>query len=236
MKTNQNMIRKMGDYDIVQRTKDGFFNATHLSTQWNRKMCTNKTIDDYLANKSTKELVTTIIEQESLNTQNSGYLKSGCKSDESINTRNLAYLSSRGKHGGTWMNPVLFIDYAMWLNPKFKYFAIKFMYDEMIKYRHEAGDEYRNLGSAIKKIVHADLMQIKMKKIGEALNYIVFNNHETGIRNMHGDEQKQRELSMLEKKVSDLINEGFLTNFDAVLNYLRRLYNDKNYPKVFKPA
>ena len=35
MKTNQNMIRKMGDFEVVQRTKDGMFNATGLLKQWN---------------------------------------------------------------------------------------------------------------------------------------------------------------------------------------------------------
>lgn len=27
MKTNQEMIRKMGDFNVAQRTSDGFFNA-----------------------------------------------------------------------------------------------------------------------------------------------------------------------------------------------------------------
>ena len=35
MKTNQEMIRKMGNFNVIQRTKDGMFNATDLSKQWN---------------------------------------------------------------------------------------------------------------------------------------------------------------------------------------------------------
>ena len=34
------------------------------------------------------------------------------------------------------------------------------------------------------------------------------------LRNKFGDEKKQRELWQLEKKVADLINEGFITGFD----------------------
>lgn len=30
MKTNQIMVRPMGDFKVTQRTKDGFFNATEL--------------------------------------------------------------------------------------------------------------------------------------------------------------------------------------------------------------
>ena len=37
MITNQLMLRKMGDFDVIQRTKDGYFNATNLLNQWNKK-------------------------------------------------------------------------------------------------------------------------------------------------------------------------------------------------------
>lgn len=46
------------------------------------------------------------------------------------------------------------------------------------------------------------------------------------IRNKFGDENKQRELAQFEKKVADLINEGFITNFDNLLNYLRNQYQN----------
>lgn len=56
------------------------------------------------------------------------------------------------------------------------------------------------------------------------------------LRNKHGDEAKQRELYQLEKKVADLINEGFVTNFDNLLIYLRNQYQKRNYPRVFDCA
>lgn len=34
MKTNQEMIRPMGEFKVIQRTKDGFFNATELAKIW----------------------------------------------------------------------------------------------------------------------------------------------------------------------------------------------------------
>mgnify|MGYP000505819971 CR=1 FL=1 len=39
-----------------------------------------------------------------------------------------------------------------------------------------------------------------------------------------------------EKKVADLINEGFITSYDPLINYLRKLYNKKNNPAVFRQA
>ena len=128
MKTNQNLIRKMGDFDIYQRTSDGMFNATELLKQWNKQNGMKKEIKDYFDNKAAKEFIQVIIDRENLNKGNSPYLK------------------TRGReNGGTWMHPLLFIDFAMWINPAFKYDVLKFVYDELIKYRNDAGDAYRDI-------------------------------------------------------------------------------------------
>ena len=66
------------------------------------------------------------------------------------------------------MHPLLFIDFAMWLNPVFKVKVLKFVYDQLIKYRNEAGDAYRELGAAIHSIVPKDFMPKAMMKVGEA--------------------------------------------------------------------
>lgn len=218
MKTNQEMIRKMGNFNVIQRTKDGMFNATDLLKQWNNQSCSERKMDNFFASHKTNEFINTIIEREKLNTPK------------------MVYLKTRGKKGGTWMHPMLFIDFAMWINPEFKYDVIKFVHDEMIRYRNEAGDAYRELSSAVMKIVPNDFMPKAMRKIGEALNWIIFNGHERLLRNKHGDESKQRELWQLEKKVADLINEGFITSYDPLINYLRKLYNKKNNPAVFNQA
>lgn len=76
MKTNQIIIRPMGDFKVIQRTKDAFFNATDLLKQWNEQ------IDN----------------QSILNTQKIGVLKRK-DLDNYLNRRNSAYLSSREKNG-----------------------------------------------------------------------------------------------------------------------------------------
>lgn len=125
---------------------------------------------------------------------------------------------------------------AMWLNASFKYDVIKFVSDQMIRYRNDAGDAYRELSSAIMKIVPKDFMPKAMQKVGEALNWVIFNSHEKMLRNKHGEEQKQRELWQLEKKIADLVNEGFLTDYESLIGYLRIQYQKRNYPKVFANA
>jgi hypothetical protein len=219
MKTNVNMIRKMGDFEVIQRTSDSMFNATKLLQQWNNYSGQKKDISHFFQNDATKEFI------EAIKTENG----------ITGTAYNQIFIKTKGgiERGSTWMHPLLFIDFAMWLNSAFKVKVLKFVYDEMIKYRHEAGDEYRALSSAVQKIIPPDFMQVAMKKIGEALNWIVFGNHEHGIRNKFGDERTQRELSLLEKKVADLISEGFICDYNQLVNYLRKLFHEKNYPKVF---
>ena len=206
----------MGNFIVTQRTKDGFFNATALLKQWNVSTCSQKEIKHYFENKNTEEFIQALIVEENLNGRNSAYLK------------------SRGKYnGGTWMHPLLFIDFAMWINPTFKVKVLKFVYDEMIKYRNEAGDAYRELGSAVSKIVPKTFMPKAMSRIGEALNWVVFNGHEKMLRNKNGEENKMREVWQLEKKVAELIDEGFIQSFDKVIDYLRMQYRRRNCPAVF---
>lgn len=117
MKTNQIMVRPMGCFSVEQRTKDAFFNATALLKQWNKTANSERKLDNYFASEKTKTFIQTIMERENLNTPK------------------LVYLKSRGKKGGTWMHPMLFIDFAMWIDPEFKYDVLKFVYDQMIAFR-----------------------------------------------------------------------------------------------------
>ena len=216
MKTNQVMLRPMGCFSVEQRTKDGMFNATSLLKQWNESTGENKEITKFFDNVNTKEFISALMEEENLNTQNSAYLK------------------SRGKNGGTWMHPILFVKFAMWLNPRFEVKVIKFIYDQMIANRNEAGDAYRELSMAVAKIVTPNFMASAMRQTAEAINWCVFNQHETAIRNKHGEEVKMRQLCELERKVASLIEEGCITKFDDMMEYLRNQWRKANVPKVFQ--
>ena len=88
-------------------------------------------MDDFFLNNNTKEFISALMEEEKLDAQK------------------MVYMASRGNNGGTWMHPILFIKFAMWLNPRFEVQVIKFVYDQMIQYRNEAGDAYNELASAL---------------------------------------------------------------------------------------
>ncbi len=207
----------MGCFSVEQRTKDGVFNASALLKQWNESAGDKKEIKKFFENQNTKEFISALIEEENLNGEKS------------------AYLTSRGKYnGGTWMHPILFVKFAMWLNPRFEVKVIKFIYDQMIAYRNEAGDAYRELSMAVAKIVAPNFMQSAMKQLAQAINYCVFNEHETAIRNKHGEESKMRQLFELERKVASLIDDGFITKFDDMMEYLRNQWRKVNVPRAFQ--
>lgn len=216
MKTNVVLTRKMGDFDVLQRTSDGMFNATELLKQWNKSKGMKKEIGDYFDNNSSKEFINTIIQKENLNKGNS------------------PYLTTRGKNGGTWMHPLLFIDFAMWINPSFKYDVLKFVYDQLIKYRNDAGDAYNEMASAIKKIVQPHFVSDAIRNVAKAINYVVYGNHEKGMRNKVGEEVQTRELYEVERDISKLINNGFIANYDQLMSYLRREWNKKWQPKMLQ--
>ena len=129
------------------------------------------------------------------------------------------------------MHPLLFIDFAMWINPAFKYDVLKFVYDEMIKYRNLSGDAYKNLAASVKTIVRDSFMPSAMTNISKAINYIVFGDHEKMIRNKYGEELKQHELFDFENHISKLISEGFIKSYDSLIAYLRRKWIEKYQPK-----
>lgn len=176
-------------------------------------------MDDFFTTKNVKEFLEALMEEEKFTSRDSAYVKSKARSD-------------RG--GGTWMHPVLFIKFAMWLNPRFEVQVIKFVYDQMLKYRNDAGDAYRELSSAINSIVPNTFMPQAMRKVGEALNYVVFNEHEPMLRNKKGSEECMRELFELERRLAENINDGLINNFEQAISFLRKRYANKYYPKVFK--
>lgn len=241
MKSNQEMIRKIENFSVTQRTSDGFFDGSELLRQWNAvDGHTKREMYKFLNSPTTKEFISALVIDE--NDRKSHDAKKRDAENQQVTEVDLIkHVKGRmSKNGRTpdkvWMNPILFIKFAMWINPTFEVKVIRFVYDEMIKYRNDAGDAYRELSSAIGKIVPADFMPKAMQKVAEALNWIVFGCHEKMARNKYGDENKQRELYQLEKKVADLINDGFIKNYDSLINYLRKKYQETQYPKVFRTA
>jgi hypothetical protein len=231
MKTNQNLIRKMGDFDVIQRTSDGYFDANNLMLQWNSNSKNpQRKMTEFTESATTKEFI------EALKNEMS-------KGENSliVDFQPIKKIKGKAKSRGgrlpdkVWMHPFVFIDFAMWINPTFKVKVVKFVYDELIRYRNEAGDAYKDMTGAIASIVsNKKELPVCIKKVARALNYIVYNSHERELRNKQAEENKARELAELEKDIAKLINQGFIRSFNNLVNYLRRLWREKYMPKELR--
>lgn len=204
------MIRPMGDFKVSQRTKDGYFNATSLLKQWNESgMGSKKEMHDYFRMSQTEEFIKALKLEPEFTKGNSPYVKSK---------------ASRGENAGTWLSPIMFIDFAMWLNPAFKVKVLKFVQDEMIKFRNLAGDAYPSMCKAVSAILPDDLFKQKVKDLARSLNIIVYGKHESEMRNKIGDEAKIRELYELELQIAQWIDLGFIRDYEGLKKALTKVY------------
>lgn len=210
MKTSVTITRKLNDFDVVQRTKDSMFDATSLIKQWNSSTGMKKKLDHFFENDSTSEFIDVL------------------QIEENLNTRNSVYLKSRGKNGGTWMHPYLFVKFAMWLNPKFEYHVIKFVYDELIENRILSGNHYNNLCSLLSRFKNTEYPEV-----GKILNYIVFNEHQSDRRNSATPEQ-QRDLQQVTRDLCNYLENGFISNWNQFKDIARKEWA-KRHHKVPKP-
>jgi len=225
MKTNQEMVRYIDTLPVVQRTCDGFFDGSELLRHWNAiEGNPRRRMTEFLESPKTKEFLKALADDESQRS----------KTDIGENQLLIKVKGRNTKNGKTpdkvWMNPLLFIKFAMWINPTFEVKVLRFVYDEMIRYRNDAGDAYKELGNAVGKIVPKKFMKVAMPKVAEAINFIIFNHHEKNMRNKKGEEALMRDLFSFEKKVSDLINEGFITTYEHLIAYLRNQYARRYLP------
>lgn len=219
----------MGVFEVYQRTGDGFFDGNDLLNQWNSTMGNKRRrLSEFMDSPKTKEFIEALIIDESHRR----------KTDIGENQLLIKVKGRNTKDGRTpdkvWLNPILFIKLAMWINPAFEVQVIRFVYDSMIQYRNDAGDAYRKLASSVESLVGKNGMPRFMPNISKALNYVTFGAHESMIRNSHGDEVQQRELWRLEIKLADLIDDGFIKSYDELISYLRKKWCDKYQPNVLR--
>jgi len=180
MKINQIMKRQFYSSDVSQRTKDSFFNATDLLKSYNSVSGKQKVMAEFWSNKNTDEFIEAL-ENELINHNvgNSLYLKT--------------YETTRGKGGGTWMHPYLFVKFAMWLSPELEVKIIKWVYDNLIEYRNQAGDYYREMCDVIadkyKEFYESKPDPLVFVKEAQVLNSLVFGKSDPNQRNEANPEQ-----------------------------------------------
>ena len=206
----------MGQFEVLQRTSDGYFDGTELLRQWNNvEGNPRRQMSKFLESDNTSEFLKALAEDEShrakmLIGENQLLIK--------VKGRNTKEGKTPDK---VWMNPLLFIKFAMWINPAFKLQVVKFVYDELIKNRHLAGDNYNILTAAIAKLPNADY-----KEVAKAIQWIVFNMTGKNLRQSATQEQL-KEISEIEHSLAFSIDMGLIKDHFNLMNLLREMYNKK---------
>lgn len=206
----------MGQFEVLQRTSDSYFDANALLYQWNKIQSNpRRKLSEYLKSPKTIEFINAI--EEDL---------SPCRESDMANFKAVKEIKGRNTKNGrtkdqTWIHPFLFIDLCMWINPSFKLQVVKFVYDELIKNRHLAGDNYNVLTAALATLPDIDYRQIAM-----AIQWIVFNKTGKNLRQSATQEQLH-EISEIEHSLAFSINMGMINNNQELITLLRKMYNKK---------
>ncbi len=128
------MERRLLGGVIRQNSKTQMLNANDIHELGNRAReasgASKKQLASYFHLASTKELMQEICLEEAL------------ELDE-------VKLSRRGKFGGTWVHPILFIDIAMWYSPKFKASVLRWAIDGLLSTRNDSGDSFKAMNISL---------------------------------------------------------------------------------------
>lgn len=131
METQVIMKRELFGCEISQQSKTEYFSASDLIKAGDKWRLANGMSEfqfyQYLKSKSTKEFIEEL--------------------EKKYNTKVL--ISSKGRNGQTWVHPLLFIDIALAINPKLKIEVYEWLFDNLIRFRNNSGDSYKEMAAAI---------------------------------------------------------------------------------------
>lgn len=217
------MTRVMGDYDVYQRTIDGYFDGASLIRQWNSTIGNKqKRISDFLENSGTKEFINALMDDEK------SLWEKSPKGHYQLVIKSKGKMSKNGRScDKVWMHPLLFLKFAMWLNPRFEVKVLRFVQDQLIDFRDKAGNSYKRMCSALSLIISGDRFRKKVSDLAKSLNIIVYGIHHKMIRNHIGEEEKARELFELEDDISKMIELGYIKNENELRIYLYKVLERK---------
>ncbi len=131
MKTQVIMKRELFGVEIKQQSKTEYFSASDLVKAgdiWRKKNGLSEfQIFQFLKNKSSIEFI------------NELERKYGEK----------VIVSTKGRNGQIWVHPLLFIDIALAINPTLKIEVYEWLFDNLIKFRNDSGDSYKEMSAAL---------------------------------------------------------------------------------------
>jgi len=196
MKTSVIMHRDLNGVTIRQNHKTGYFNANDLLALYNGASNVQKRIEDYSKLKSSREFANQVLSEEFVNNEDSRELEMPS-----------LVQSKRGKHGGTWMHPYVFMDFAMWLSPEFKLTCIKWIYDKLIAVRDDCGNGFKQVNDALFD-KNPQTPPFTYANEAKMINKLVFGRPDKDQRNSATEEQLEL-LAKLQKADIALIEDDY---------------------------
>ena len=225
MKTSVIMHRPFNGKIIRQNSKTGFLNLNDLMDCYLKDNPDSpKRISKFMELAQTQEFAETIreslLEDINQNTPKKGEFVLPLTEPQ------IVIETKKGKNGGTWTHPYLFLDFAMWLNPKFKLWAMSIIEDKLIELRNEAGDRFKEMSKALK--LTGAVSPREFAREATMLNRIIFGNATAGQRNEATVDQlnllsklQKYNGHLIEKKMSFALREKECQNFVKFYNFIK---------------
>lgn len=140
MRTEVTMKRSTLGEIISQKSKSGFFSATDLLVAGNKYRVMiglpPTTLNAYFNSSSTKQFIKQLEEKYGkVKIGGSGRKPIGDYKDKDKTT--------------TWVHPLLFLDIALWLDPKMKVEVYEWLLDNLLQFRNDSGDSYKKMCGAL---------------------------------------------------------------------------------------
>lgn len=133
MKTEVILKRPFLTGEVSQKSKSGLFSVNDLVNVANQKRRElgkrDFNLAQYMKTKSFLEFIKELQSQ--------------------IPNEVLISKSGKGRNSATWVHPLIFIDIALAVDPKFKISVYQWLYDELLKYRNSSGDSYKKMMGAL---------------------------------------------------------------------------------------
>lgn len=213
---------------IRQETKTGFLNLSDLQEAYVHARIkygwADKKVQELLSYEDNRERIFYLLNKQGyINTSLNEFIEEIKKQGIAHYLKKIcAYKTTGARHTKTvWCNPYIWVLIAMELNPMLYAEVVTWLTDKLIINRIEAGNFYKGLSNSISKFKDVDYV-----RMAKALNYIIFNMHEPGIRNT-GTIQQLKDLEDLEKKMAFAIDMGYINSFEDFLKQLRKIYTMK---------
>lgn len=213
---------------IRQDTQKEFLSLSDLQESYTIARLKNgwsdRRINDILSSNTSSERVYYILKER-------GFIEAGISAfmDEVQKTSLVKVMKKygayktigRGENRTTMCEKYIWIMLALELNPEIYAKVVCWIGDSLIINRIEAGDKYNDLCRACSKFKDVDY-----RIIAKGLNYIIFNVHETLIRNK-ATQLELKELDYLQRSLAFSVDMGYIKSFEELHNTMKMLWYNK---------